>query len=272
MLVDWFWRRPGAFRRLANFWPPLFFSGIALTEIAKDWRFCRCKLKNWPGTRNFNGTQFGGSLFAMTDPVYSIMLKGNLGNRYYVWDKEARIDFVKPGVGSVFVESSISDELLRDVLEQTADGEKFFPQIVNVVYDKKGNVVAVVAPALFANLEKMKAGDIAGQLFHAVSYCSFACCAVLLAMGFAAAPGFARKARFWLLSACDALVAASEFLLTPVIEALKKGTRDALLLRAFPVDSFAAWHGASQAAYLLTLIVLLAHFWLWARSLNRIVP
>lgn len=130
----------------------------------------------------------------------------------------------------------------------------------------------VVAPALFANLEKMKAGDIAGQLFHAVSYCSFACCAVLLAMGFAAAPGFARKARFWLLSACAALVAVSEFLLTPVIEALKKGTRDALLLRAFPVDSFAAWHGASQAAYLLTLIVLLAHFWLWARSLNRIVP
>lgn len=155
MLMDWFWRRPGAYRRLANFWPPLFFSGIALTEISKDWRFCRCKLKNWPGTRNFNGTQFGGSLFAMTDPVYSIMLKGNLGSRYYVWDKEARIDFVKPGVGSVFVESSISDELLRDVLEQTADGEKFFPQIVNVVYDKKGNVVAVVRRKLYVRLKRV---------------------------------------------------------------------------------------------------------------------
>jgi hypothetical protein len=35
--------------------------------------------------------QFGGSLFALTDPFYMIMLATNLGPEYVVWDKAASI-------------------------------------------------------------------------------------------------------------------------------------------------------------------------------------
>ena len=44
--------------------------------------------------RNYVGTQFGGSLYAMTDPFFMLMLMENLGRDYVVWDKAANIEFV----------------------------------------------------------------------------------------------------------------------------------------------------------------------------------
>ena len=75
-MKSWFFQKSSRVRRVLNLWPPFLFSGIRITELSDDYRHCRVELKNWPGTRNANGSQFGGSLFAMTDPVYSLMLMG----------------------------------------------------------------------------------------------------------------------------------------------------------------------------------------------------
>ena len=96
-MKSWFFQKASRVRQVLNLWPPFLFSGIRITELSDDYRHCRVELKNWPGTRNANGSQFGGSLFAMTDPVYSLMLMGLLGSRYYIWDKSAHIDFIRPG-------------------------------------------------------------------------------------------------------------------------------------------------------------------------------
>jgi len=42
-------------------------------------------------------TQFGGSIYSMTDPHFMYLLLNNLGSEYVVWDRAAKIDFVKPG-------------------------------------------------------------------------------------------------------------------------------------------------------------------------------
>ena len=48
--------------------------------------------------RNYVGTHFGGSLFAMTDPFYMLMMMRNLGPDYIVWDKHrGSISGVPPG-------------------------------------------------------------------------------------------------------------------------------------------------------------------------------
>ena len=52
------------------------------------------RLTRW--NKNYMGVHFGGSLFAMTDPFYMVMLATNLGNEYVVWDKAASIRYGKP--------------------------------------------------------------------------------------------------------------------------------------------------------------------------------
>ncbi len=42
------------------------------------------------------GTHFGGSLYAMTDPFFALMLQANLGGEYLVWDKAGSIDYIAP--------------------------------------------------------------------------------------------------------------------------------------------------------------------------------
>lgn len=153
MMKSWFLKKPSRMRLVLNLWPPFFFSGIKITEISPDYRRCRVKLKNWPGTRNVNGTQFGGSLFAMTDPVYALLLMGLLGSRYYIWDKSAHIDFEKPGVGAVYMDCEISDELLAEIRANTENGEKYLPEVKNRIYDSKNQTVAGISKVLYIRLK-----------------------------------------------------------------------------------------------------------------------
>ncbi|UOO80775.1 DUF4442 domain-containing protein [Uruburuella testudinis] len=152
-MKNWVFAKPARLRRLLNLWPPFLFTGIRITELSDDFRHCRVVLKNWPGTRNANGTQFGGSLFAMTDPIYSLMLMGLLGDKYFIWDKSAHIDFIRPGRGKVFFNCTISDDFLRAVRENTAGGGKYFPELHTLLTDSKGETVAEVNRTLYIRLK-----------------------------------------------------------------------------------------------------------------------
>ena len=57
-----------------------------------------------------------GPLDSMTDPFYMLMLIGNLGDDYIVWDKTAHIRFRKPGKGKVGAEFRLTDAYLGNVL------------------------------------------------------------------------------------------------------------------------------------------------------------
>lgn len=152
-MKKWFFAHPNRLRHMLNIWPPFLFSGIKITEISPDYRYCKVILKDWPGTKNANGTQFGGSLFAMTDPIYSLMLMGILGKRYFVWDKSAHIDFEKPGHGKVCAECRIDDAFLAAINEHTASGDKYLPQLVDQIKDQHGQVVATVTRTLYIRLK-----------------------------------------------------------------------------------------------------------------------
>ena len=84
-----------------NLWPPYLFSGIRVTDIGDDWRSARVELRRHLWNRNYVGTQFGGSLFAMTDPFWMLLALHALPRDYIVWDKAAEIEFVKPGRSTV---------------------------------------------------------------------------------------------------------------------------------------------------------------------------
>lgn len=136
-------------RRFINFWPPLFFCGISATYISDDFRVVEVSLKLRWYNRNYVGTQFGGSLFAMTDPWYVLMLMHNLGNDYYVWDKQADINFITPGRTAVTARFELSETVLNEIRAHTANGEKYFPSFTVSVLDKDSNLVAQVERRLY---------------------------------------------------------------------------------------------------------------------------
>ena len=86
---------PRRLRRVLRWWPPFVFSGIRVLEIADDWSSARIELRRRWYTANYVGTHFGGSLFAMTDPFWMILVMETLGRDYVVWDKAADIEFIK---------------------------------------------------------------------------------------------------------------------------------------------------------------------------------
>lgn len=140
-------------RLIMNIWPPFLFSGIHIVELSDDFKFCKVVLKNWRCTKNVNGAQYGGSLFAMTDPIYTMMLMLILGKKYYVWDKEAEIEFKKPGLTKVFLECRINDQMLSDIYEHTKNGDKYFPIITNDLYDEQGNIIATITRTMYILLK-----------------------------------------------------------------------------------------------------------------------
>jgi acyl-coenzyme A thioesterase PaaI-like protein len=136
--------KPQIMRKLLNFWPPFFFSGIKVAVLAEDYRYARVELKNRLWTRNINNSQFGGSMFAMTDPIFPLLLMGALGKEYIVWDKQADIDYIKPGLGTLSAEFILTDEMVADITAHTASGAKYFPQFLVHVKDQDNNIVCEV--------------------------------------------------------------------------------------------------------------------------------
>src|SRR5690606_23376406 len=98
---------------------------------------------------NAVGTHFGGSLYAMVDPHYMLMLMRVLGTEYIVWDKAANIDFVKPGKGRVSATMTLSDAEIARIKQATADGEKDLPVYRLVITDESGDTVAEVDKTLY---------------------------------------------------------------------------------------------------------------------------
>lgn len=147
--MEWLFKRASRVRLALNLWPPFWGAGIKIVALSEDFRTCKVVLKARWWTLNANRTQFGGSLFAMTDPIYPLMLMGYFRNHYYVWDKSGDIDFIKPGKGPLVAEFHLSDAQLDEISRATAGGEKHFPAFTISIQDGRGEVVARVRRTLY---------------------------------------------------------------------------------------------------------------------------
>ncbi|HEY0335546.1 MAG TPA: DUF4442 domain-containing protein [Stenotrophomonas sp.] len=137
------------FRLGLNLWPPFLFPGIRVTHIGNDYRSARVELRMRPWNRNYVGTHFGGSLFAMTDPFWMLLVMHNIGRDYIVWDKAGEIEFVSPGRGTVVAEFKLDEPVLDELRAATADGQKCLRWFDTDVLDAQGQVVARVRKQLY---------------------------------------------------------------------------------------------------------------------------
>jgi acyl-coenzyme A thioesterase PaaI-like protein len=150
-------RRGSGIIRLLNLWPPYVGAGIRV-RVSPDLRAfeVRMKLRWW--NRNYVNTHFGGSLYAMCDPFFMLILAEALGRGYVVWDKAATIRFRRPGKGTVRAAFQIPQERVDEIRAAADRGEKVEPLFTVEVLDEQDEVVAEVEKLLYVRLAKPSSG------------------------------------------------------------------------------------------------------------------
>jgi hypothetical protein len=133
----------------ASVWPPYLGAGIRVRHVAHDYRSVTVEVPLRWYNRNFVGTQFGGSLYAMADPFFMLMLVHVLGRDYQVWDKTGSIDYVAPGRGRVWARFELADDDLAQIRHMTATGDKHLHLFKVDIKDDDGLVVARIEKIVY---------------------------------------------------------------------------------------------------------------------------
>lgn len=145
--------RPSTFRRLLNLWPPFLFNSIRVLELSEDWSEAHVVLRLRPWNRNYVRTQFGGNLFAMTDPFWMLLVMHQLGSDYLVWDKAGAIDFVAPGREDVYAHFKLEPAIVEELRTAAASGDKVLHWFDTPVTTASGEVVAHVRKQVYVRLK-----------------------------------------------------------------------------------------------------------------------
>lgn len=148
-----------AHKMLFRTYIPFVGAGIKVTHMAPDFRRIIVEMPLTPLNRNYVGTHFGGSLYAMLDPFYMIMVMKNLGPGHVVWDKAAHIDYVRPGRSKVradFVLSRAQIDAMRARVAAANGAPVHLPLPIDV-RDEDGVVVARAEKLLYVREKRAKA-------------------------------------------------------------------------------------------------------------------
>ena len=145
---------PEALRARLNAYPPYAGAGVLITHIAEDASEIRVEMPLTERNLNLVGSHFGGSLYAMVDPHLMILLIQRLGPDYVVWDREANIEFRRPGRGTVHATVRVTDEEIEAIRAATANGDRLLPQWTLEVLDEEDEVVATVLKTLYVRRKR----------------------------------------------------------------------------------------------------------------------
>ncbi len=137
-----------------NTYAPYVGAGIKAEHIDLDQGLCVVSMTLNALNKNIVGTQFGGSLYAMTDPFYMLMLMHQLGSDYVVWDKSSHVEFVAPGTSKVTARLKIPSSEMMTIKELAQDGDAVFREYQAQIVDTEQKVVAVVTKTLYIRLRQ----------------------------------------------------------------------------------------------------------------------
>ena len=145
--------RSATLRRLLNLWPPFLCNSIPVQRISDDFSEAAVVLRLRPWNRNYVRSQFGGNLFAMTDPFWMLLVMHQLGGDYLVWDKAGAIDFVAPGRSDVYAHFRLQPGVVDELRAAAAGGGKALRWFETEVTTASGEVIARVRKQLYVRLK-----------------------------------------------------------------------------------------------------------------------
>lgn len=141
--------KKSTFFKLMSIWPPFLGAGIRVKHVSDDFRevITETKLRFW--NRNYVKTQYGGTLFSMTDPFYMLMLLEALGRKYIVWDKSASIRFRKPGTSTVRAHFKLEQETIDHIKSTLDTQEKMDIEFKVDIKDDQNQVIAEISRLVY---------------------------------------------------------------------------------------------------------------------------
>lgn len=155
--MSFLYRDARLFKAALTAYPPYWGTGISVAEVSPDFRRMVVRMKQRFYNGNAFGTHFGGNLYSMCDPHLVLLLIPLLGRDYLIWDVAARIDFIRPGRGTVTAVFEWSDAQLADIRDRAADGRKVRPERTVDVRDEGGETVARVWKQLYIRRKRKPA-------------------------------------------------------------------------------------------------------------------
>ncbi len=137
------------FRMMFNLYLPYLGAGIHITRISSDYRTFDVRMKLRFYNKNYFGTHFGGSLYSMCDPFFTIILIKTLGSDYIVWDKHASIKFKKPGRSTIKVQFHIPQERIHEIKHLADTNGKTEPVFTVYLTDDDNTIIAQVEKTVY---------------------------------------------------------------------------------------------------------------------------
>jgi acyl-coenzyme A thioesterase PaaI-like protein len=140
--------------RLLTIYPAFIGAGIRVhLDSADPYTMTSTMRLHW-FNRNSWGTHFGGSLYAMTDPFFTLILIKTLGPGYSVWDKSACVTFQRPGTGRVKAVFHVPTEEVEAIRRRVDAGETVEPVYEVDVLNEEGKIVAHVQKVLHVRKQR----------------------------------------------------------------------------------------------------------------------
>lgn len=128
-------------------YPPLLFQRIWVKKFHKGFRGVDVKIAKSLFNKNYNGSIFGGTIYAATDPFYAILFDQLLqreGFKVRVWLKSASIQYLKPGRSHLYFTVIITDEMLNEAKQALNTTGKFVKAYPMEIVNEAGELCATV--------------------------------------------------------------------------------------------------------------------------------
>ncbi|HUH60358.1 MAG TPA: DUF4442 domain-containing protein [Candidimonas sp.] len=136
--------RANVMRTGFNLNPAFRGTGGRVEFISRDLLHVRIRLALTRRTRNFVGSLYGGSLFAVTDGVHVAMLLTTLHRDVIIWDKAAAIRYRKPAYCTVYADIHLLPADLDEITRELDADHETSRRYTIELKDKAGTVYTVV--------------------------------------------------------------------------------------------------------------------------------
>ena len=142
-------RMPNFSKFMMNRYAPLKAAKIKIDIFRPSEGYVKVKMPLTSSNKNIVGVHFGGSLYAMVDPFFMLILMEQLGHEYIVWDKAATINFISPGRGEVYAEFTISPDEINQIRKLAENYAPVFRNYQVDIMDLSGHIIAKVDKTLY---------------------------------------------------------------------------------------------------------------------------
>ncbi|MBD1384867.1 DUF4442 domain-containing protein [Mucilaginibacter rigui] len=130
---------------IMRLYPPLLFQRIWVSGFDKDFRGVRVKIIKSIFNKNYNGSIFGGTIFAAADPFYPVLFDRVLNNgdrKLRIWSKSSKIDFLKPALSNVSFSIFLNDADIELAIQTLNTNGKYEHCFLIEIYDDNNEVCA----------------------------------------------------------------------------------------------------------------------------------